>query len=143
MRTPLTQALLTFASLTFLALAAAPAAGTKSLKVNAASVAWTPVSLPGVPAGLMQRILHDNKDNKLSSGIVRFPKGFTEPRHYHTTCGHSIYILKGRLRSPEGDLTPGTFIYSTVKEQHGPFTAVEETEFLFYNDAPFDYHVAK
>jgi quercetin dioxygenase-like cupin family protein len=87
-------------------------------------------------------VLHDNQQNKLVSAIVRFPKGFVEPRHYHTTCGHSIYILRGKLKSPEGVLSAGTFIYSAVNEPHGPFTAVEETEILFYTDGPFDYHLA-
>ena len=58
----------------------------------------------------------------------RRTKGFREPRHYHTTCGHSLYILKGRLQSPEGDLVPGMFVYSAVNERHGPFTALEETD---------------
>jgi hypothetical protein len=88
---------------------------------------------------MQQKLLHNNPANKVQSAIVRFPKGFREPRHYHTTCGHSIYILKGRIRSPEGLLTPGTFTYAAVTERHGPFVAEEETEFLFYTDGPFDY----
>ena len=122
-------------------LALAPAQEKRSLTVNANKIAWTAVHLPGVPDGLLQRVLHDNKQNQLSSAIVKFPKGFREPRHYHTKCGHSIYILKGRLRAPEGVLTPGMFTYAAVTERHGPFTAEEETEFLFYTDGPFDYNV--
>ena len=113
----------------------------RSVQVTAREVAWTPVSLPGVPAGIQQKLLHNNTANKVQSAIVRFPKGFREPRHYHTTCGHSIYILKGRIRSPEGMLTPGTFTYAAVNERHGPFVAEEETEFLFYTDGPFDYFI--
>jgi len=113
----------------------------RSVQVMARDVAWTPVNLPGVPAGIQQKLLHNNTENKVQSAIVRFPKGFREPRHYHTTCGHSIYILKGRIRSPEGVLTPGTFSYAAVNERHGPFVAEEETEFLFYTDGPFDYFI--
>ncbi len=97
--------------------------------------------IPGFPEGLQQRLLHDNQENKLQSSIVRYPKGFHEPRHYHTTCGHSIYILRGRLHAPEGDLTPGTFTYAAVNERHGPFVAMEETEILFYTDGPFDMKI--
>lgn len=114
----------------------------KSFIVESGKLPWTAVELPGVPKGLVQRVLHDNQQNKLVSAIVRFPKGFVEPRHYHTTCGHSIYILRGKLKSPEGVLSAGTFIYSAVNEPHGPFTAVEETDILFYTDGPFDYHLA-
>lgn len=122
-------------------LALAPAAEKRSVQLNAANVKWAPMNLPGVPAGLQQRLLHENKQNKLTSALVRFPKGFREPRHYHTTCGHSMYILKGKLKSPDGDLTPGTFSYAAVNERHGPFLAEEETEFLFYTDGPFDFFV--
>jgi quercetin dioxygenase-like cupin family protein len=113
----------------------------RSVQVMASDVQWTAVSLPGVPAGIQQKLLHNNTASKVQSAIVRFPKGFREPRHYHTTCGHSIYILKGRIRSPEGVLTPGTFTYAAVNERHGPFVAEEETEFLFYTDGPFDYFI--
>jgi quercetin dioxygenase-like cupin family protein len=124
-----------------LLLAFASAQEKQSVTIQAASVQWTPVNLPGVPAGIQQRLLHDYTANHLQSAIVRFPKGFREPRHYHTTCGHSIYILKGRIRSPEGVLTPGTFTYAAVNERHGPFVAEQETEFLFYTDGPLDYHI--
>jgi quercetin dioxygenase-like cupin family protein len=122
-----------------LILAFASAQEKHSVQVKAAGVQWTAVNLPGVPAGIQQKLLHNNPANKVQSAIVRFPKGFREPRHYHTTCGHSIYILKGRIRSPEGLLTPGTFTYAAATERHGPFVAEEETEFLFYTDGPFDY----
>ena len=113
----------------------------RSVQVMVRDVQWTPVSLPGVPAGIQQKLLHNNTASKVQSALVRFPKGFREPRHYHTTCGHSIYILKGRIRSPEGVLTPGTFTYAAVNERHGPLVAEEETEFLFYTDGPFDFYV--
>lgn len=124
-----------------LILLSAIAAERKSFTVQAEKIAWQPVQIPGFPAGLQQRLLHDNKSNKLQSSIVKYPKGYHEPRHYHTTCGHSIYILKGRLRAPEGDLTPGTFTYAAVNDRHGPFIAVEETEIYFYTDGPFDVHI--
>jgi quercetin dioxygenase-like cupin family protein len=124
-----------------LLLAFASAQEKHSIEVKAADVPWTPVNLPGVPAGIQQKLLHNNDAKKVQSAIVRFPKGFREPRHYHTTCGHSIYILKGRIRSPEGMLTPGTFSYAAVNERHGPFVAEEDTEFLFYTDGPFDYFI--
>jgi anti-sigma factor ChrR (cupin superfamily) len=89
----------------------------------------------------MQRLLHDHKEKSTLTALVKFPKGYREPRHYHVTCGHSIYILKGRLRSPEGPLTPGMFLYSAPQDRHGPFVAEQETEILFFTDGPFDYLV--
>lgn len=125
--------------LLFVAFSAPPTQ--QSFKVRVSELPWQPVNIAGMPPGLQQRILHDDKQKQLVSAIVKYPKGFREPRHYHTTCGHSLYILKGRLKSPEGDLTPGTFIYSAVNERHGPFVALEETSVLFYTDGPFDFIV--
>ncbi len=124
-----------------LLVALVPSSEKKSFTVLVSDITWESMQPPGVPKGLEQRLLHDNKENQLISAIVKFPKGFREPRHYHTTCGHSLYILKGRLKSPEGDLTPGMFLYSAINERHGPFTALEETELLFYTDGPFDFIV--
>ncbi len=130
-----------FAVLAVFLLALASGQERRSVLIKISDVAWTPVNLPGVPAGIQQKLLHNNTANKVQSALVRFPKGFREPRHYHTTCGHSIYILKGRIRSPEGLLTPGTFTYAAVNERHGPFVAEQDTEFLFYTDGPFDYFI--
>jgi anti-sigma factor ChrR (cupin superfamily) len=124
-----------------LVLLSAPAAERKSFTVQSTQIAWQPMHIPGFPEGLQQRLLHDNKDNKLMSALVKYPKGFHEPRHYHTTCGHTIYVLKGRIRTPNGDLTPGSFTYDAVNEHHGPLIAVEESEILFYTDGPFDMHI--
>ena len=135
------KALAALAWLVTLSLALISGQEKRSVQVMVRDVQWTPVSLPGVPAGIQQKLLHNNTASKVQSALVRFPKGFREPRHYHTTCGHSIYILKGRIRSPEGLLTPGTFTYAAVNERHGPFVAEEETEFLFYTDGPFDYFI--
>ena len=122
-------------------LLSAPAAERKSFTVQSMNITWQPMHIPGFPEGLQQRLLHDNKDNKLMSALVKYPKGFHEPRHYHTTCGHTIYVLKGRIRTPNGDLTPGSFTYDAVNERHGPLIAVEESEILFYTDGPFDMHI--
>src|SRR5215470_16593176 len=124
-----------------LMLLSAPAAERKSFTVQSSQIAWQAMHIPGFPEGLQQRLLHDNKDNKLMSALVKYPKGFHEPRHYHTTCGHTIYVLKGRIRTPNGDLTPGSFTYDAVNERHGPLIAVEESEILFYTDGPFDMHI--
>jgi quercetin dioxygenase-like cupin family protein len=129
------------ATLLCMLLAFAAAAEKRSFVINSATVKWEAMNPPGVPKGLTQKLLHDNKQNQLQSSIVRFPKGYREPRHYHKTCGHSMYILKGRIQSPDGDLTQGTFTYAATNERHGPFVALEETEFLFYTDGPFDFYV--
>ena len=125
------------------ALAFAPAAEQTPKPVDSASVKWQSVAIPGVPKGMLQKLLYDNPANKNISAIIRFPKGFRDPRHFHTTCGHSLYILKGKLQSPDGVIAPGMYVYSPRNQHHGPFTALEETDMLLYTDGPLDYHVAE
>ena len=60
----------------------------------------------------------------MNTAHLSYPTGLREPRHYHETCGHYIYILKGRIQTPEGVLSPGVFVY------------VEESEAIFYTDGP-------
>ena len=126
-----------------LALAFASAVEKHSVTVNPTDVAWQKVEIPGVPPGMLQKPLHDNKSKQMMSAIFRFPKGFRDPRHYHTTCGHSLYLLKGKLQTPDGVLTPGMFMYSALNERHGPLVALEETDMLIYTDGPLDYHLAE
>jgi quercetin dioxygenase-like cupin family protein len=124
-------------------LALAAPAGDHSFALKTADVAWQPIHMEGMPEGLQARGLHVNPRTQMSSSIVQYPKGFHEPRHHHNTCGHYIYILKGRLSSPDGDLVPGMFTYAAPKEPHGPYTAVESTEIFFYTDGPLDFIVDK
>ena len=113
----------------------------KSFQIKSGTLQWTPMPITVIPPGLQQKLLHDHKEKNTMTALVRFPAGYREPRHYHTTCGHSLYILKGRLQSPEGPLSPGTFVYSAPHERHGPFLAEQETELLFFTDGPFDFFV--
>lgn len=117
------------------------AADDRSFTVTTSEIGWVAVEMNGMPAGLKARPLHENPRTQMSSSIVQYPKGFHEPRHHHETCGHYIYILKGRLQAPDGDLVPGMFTYAAPKESHGPFVAVEPTEILFYTDGPLDFIV--
>jgi quercetin dioxygenase-like cupin family protein len=115
----------------------------KSFTIQSSTIPWAPITPPGAPPGLMQRLLHDHKDKQVMSAVIKFPKGYVEPAHYHTQCGHSIYVLKGKIQAPGVTWTAGSFNYAAVNEPHGPFTAVEETEIVFWTDGPFDYHLAK
>jgi len=113
----------------------------KSFSLQTQKLSWTPMPIQVIPPGLQQKLLHEHKEKSTMTALVRFPAGYREPRHYHTTCGHSLYVLRGRLESPEGPLAAGMFVYSAPHERHGPFLAREETELLFFTDGPFDFFV--
>lgn len=112
-----------------------------SFTVNTETMTAQPAVVPGLPPGVMMKALHQNPRTQMSSSRLAYPKGFREPRHYHETCGHYMYILKGRIQSPEGVLTPGMFAYAAPGERHGPFVSLEDSEALFYTDGPFDFIV--
>jgi quercetin dioxygenase-like cupin family protein len=115
--------------------------GDASFAVDTANIEQQPAVIPGMPAGILMKPLHENPRTSMSSSMIAYPKGFREPRHYHETCGHYMYILKGRINSPEGVLTPGMFIYAAPGERHGPFNILEPSEALFFTDGPFDFIV--
>jgi len=112
-----------------------------SFALDTAEVEQQAVEVSGLPPGLLARGLHENPRTGMSSSMLTYPEGFREPRHYHETCGHYMYILKGRIDSPDGVLTPGMFVYAAPGERHGPYNVLEPSEALFYTDGPLDFIV--
>jgi anti-sigma factor ChrR (cupin superfamily) len=125
----------------FIALVCASAAGEKSFSIDTGKIPWQAVEMSGIPKGMLQRPLLTNDQNKTGALLIRFPKGFRDPRHYHTTCSHSLYITKGKLQTPDGVLAAGSFMFSKVNERHGPLVALEETDMVIFLDGPLDYFV--
>jgi quercetin dioxygenase-like cupin family protein len=132
----------TLALATLLVGTVAQAEGDTSFTLDTADVEQQAVEgIPGLPPGLLAGALHENPRTGMSSSILTYPEGYREPRHYHESCGHYMYILKGRIESPDGVLTPGMFAYAAPGERHGPFKVLEPSEALFYTDGPFDFIV--
>lgn len=131
------------AGLAAAALALWAADAPQSFAVDTAEMAWGDVEAPGLPPGLKVRPLHVNPRTQMSSSMIRYPAGFNEPRHYHKSCGHYIYVLRGELESPDGAMTAGMFAYAAPGEAHGPYSASEETDILFYTDGEFDFIVGE
>ncbi|HYZ85399.1 MAG TPA: cupin domain-containing protein [Bryobacteraceae bacterium] len=117
------------------------AAPRESVQLETGKLMWTRVDVAGLPKGLKSKSLHNDPKGPSSSALIRYPRGYREPRHYHETCTHTIYVLKGRLKTPDGELTPGTFLFSAKGERHGPIVALEESEILFHTQGPFDFLV--
>lgn len=103
-----------------------------------ADLAWQPLKSGFFPPGLKVKALFEDKAKNTSLSVVRYPKGYHEPRHTHKGCGHWIYVLTGRVKAPETAYAPGTFIYAPPGDIHGPFVAEEQTDVLFFVDGPFD-----
>ena len=109
--------------------------------VDSASIDWQPVTGTPFPDGLERRALHTNERIGGGAAMLRFPKGYVEPRHFHTTAGHSVYILKGRIKVAGEAVGPGHFFYAPPNVAHGPNEALEDTEILIWTDGPLDLHL--
>ncbi len=99
---------------------------------------WQPLNSDFFPPGLKVKALYEDKAKNTSLSVVRYPKGYHEPRHYHKGCGHWIYYLSGSVRDAKEVYTPGTFAYAPPQNVHGPFNADAESDVLFFVDGPFD-----
>ena len=104
---------------------------------------WAPIENDIFPAGLMMKPLFENKERPYSFLLIRYPAGYREPRHYHKTCGHLIYFLKGKFRDSEKEYPVGTVAFAQPEEQHGPFFADTEVEILLFVDGVLDLYAAE
>jgi quercetin dioxygenase-like cupin family protein len=102
---------------------------------------WEPSDPEGFPKGRTRKLLHMHETNNSSAALIRHPKGYLEPVHYHTTAGHSIYVLQGRMRFEGVEATGGDFFYTPRNYAHGPLEMLEETVFLIWSDGPLDVHL--
>ncbi len=105
---------------------------------RAKEMAWQPLKSDFFPPGLKTKAIYEDKAKNTSLSLIRYPKGYHEPRHYHKSCGHWLYFLTGRVRDEKTVYTPGTFVYAPPLNVHGPFTADEISDVLFFVDGPFD-----
>ena len=111
--------------------------------VDSSQVPWKKVARPGFPDGQEIKPLHANERISGRTSILKFPTGYIEPRHYHTTGGHSAYILKGKMKMGDKVYGAGEFFYFPANVAHGPNEALEEVEALVWTDGPLDVHLGE
>lgn len=109
--------------------------------IDTNEMAWEPSNPEGFPKGRTRKLLHLNEINGVGAGLMRHPKGYIEPVHYHTTAGHYIYMLEGRMRFEGVEAKAGDFFYTPPYHAHGPLEMLEETVFLLWTDGPLDVHL--
>lgn len=110
--------------------------------VARSDVAWKPTENPALPEGLESRRIHTDARTDAGAAVLRFPAGYAEPRHYHTTAGHSIYVLKGRIRFAGIEAPAGDFLYTPPDVVHD-LVALEPSEILIWTDGPLDFHLSE
>ncbi|HET6603808.1 MAG TPA: hypothetical protein VFG21_06270 [Xanthomonadaceae bacterium] len=120
-----------------------PAAKAEAIHLDTEAMDWEPSSVPGFPEGAWRKLLHSNPENGAGAVLRRHPKGYVEPRHWHSTANHGVYMLSGRVRIGETVAGPGHFFYAPAGHVHGPIEALEDVEFLLWTDGPLDLHLVE
>src|SRR2546426_5576770 len=66
----------------------APAPAERSFKVEVSKVAWQPVEISGMPKGLQQRVLHDDKEKHVVD------RKSTRLNSSHLVISYAVFCLK-------------------------------------------------
>lgn len=94
----------------------------KFMAVNTSEIEWqNGEKILGLPPGLLVKIIAEGSDevSERVDKIVKFPPGYTEPRHSHDYF-HSTLVLEGEMHVAGKVLKPGDYVYGGT-EPHGPY----------------------
>lgn len=119
-----------------------PSSSTETTHVAGSDVEWRPTENPAFPEGLESKRYPDNPRTDGGAAVLRFRAGYAEPRHYHTTAGHSIYVLRGRIEFSGVEAPAGDFFYTPPNVVHD-LVALEPSEILIWSDGPLDLHLSE
>lgn len=132
------QVVIAFVLLTCVVVPVPSAASAQTTAVSTDELRWELSDAPGFPEGAERKLLRSDPATGIGSALRRHPKGYTEPRHYHTTAGHSIYIIEGRMTVGDVEAGPGDFFHFPSYTAHGPLTSLDDTVFLIWAEGPLD-----
>ena len=85
-------------------------------------VEWESDDVRGIlklPPGVKVKVLNYDPVMKRIDMKQRFPAGYVEPKHTHTSW-HSILVTKGRMCVAGKDLRPGDYVFGW-DQPHGPY----------------------
>ncbi len=81
--------------------------------VNVADLPWQETRFPGVT----MKVLMEEKETGLVTGLFRFAPGAKLPFHEHVEIEQS-YVLEGSLVDDEGEATAGNFVWRPAGNRH-------------------------
>jgi hypothetical protein len=109
--------------------------------IDTGAMTWDRADTPGLPEGAMRKLLRIDKETGIGAALRWHPEGYVEPRHYHTTAAHSIYVLDGKLNVEGVEAGPGHFFHFPAYTAHGPLVALEDAVFLIWSEGPLDFEL--
>lgn len=107
---------------------------------DASTMPWEEIHDEDTGKTILRKLLVQDPDTGMEVMIVRYEAGVVTPWHRHS-CAHGMYVLKGTLRTHNGTLTPGSFVWFPEGgvAEHGA-TATEAVEVVFITNKAFDIH---
>ena len=81
--------------------------------VDVAGLPWQETRFPGVT----MKVLMEDKESGLVTGLFRFAPGAKLPFHEHVAIEQS-WVLEGSLKDDEGEATAGNFVWRPAGNQH-------------------------
>ncbi|GEM_PF-3181956 len=92
----------------------------KIIKEPPSGYRWKPDPYMKLPRGARVKVLRRDRKNNVLDMLIRWPEGYVEPRHTHTST-HSVVVLQGRVIVEGKELRKGGYIYGPSGKAHGPF----------------------
>ena len=93
----------------------------KTIILNSEKIEWQDGDkLLTLPKGVKIKILSEDKSTGRRDMLVKFSKGYVEPRHTHDGY-HSDVLLEGTWIVEGKTLKPGDYVFGPRGEEHGPF----------------------
>jgi quercetin dioxygenase-like cupin family protein len=105
------------------------------VKLDAASIAWTPLDF----AGVSLRVLHTEPETGAMTVLTRMAPGATIPAHLHTKADETVYVLEGDFVEDSQGHGPGSFFAGKAGVPHGPHTSVGGCVVLTRFSAELDF----
>ena len=81
--------------------------------VTVDALPWQETRFPGVT----MKVLMEDKETGLVTGLFRFEPGARLPFHEHVAIEQS-YVLEGSLKDDEGEATAGNFVWRPAGNSH-------------------------
>lgn len=81
--------------------------------LDVAELPWQETRFPGVT----MKVLLEDKDSGLVTGLFRFAPGAKLPYHEHVAV-EQTWVLEGSLKDDEGEATAGNFVWRPAGNRH-------------------------
>lgn len=89
-----------------------------SWKITSEDISWQDDSVFDLPDGVKAVVVNSNEAERRTDLLIRFPEGYVEPEHTHTSA-HATIVLDGTMEVHGETLTSGDYFYGH-QQPHGP-----------------------